>query len=75
MIIMPYDVSSPTHEQFNFNYSVIRTRRVVECAFGRLKARFMIIQNSRLSNPEFAGDVFMECAALHTHTHTKDYSD
>jgi hypothetical protein len=25
------------------------------------------IQNSRLSNPEFAGDVFMVCAALHNY--------
>jgi hypothetical protein len=62
-----YEVSSPTNEQLNFNYSVIRTRRVVECAFGRIKAKFMIIQNSRLSNPEFAGDVFMVCAALHNY--------
>ena len=31
-----YEKPHPTDEEFNLNYAVIRTRRVVECAFGRL---------------------------------------
>ena len=32
-----YEVVKPTPEQFNFNFSVIRTRRVVECGFWQVK--------------------------------------
>ncbi len=39
----------------------------VECAFGRLKGRFMILENSGLSDPRFDGDVFMVCGALHNY--------
>ncbi len=60
-----YEKEAPSHDEFSFNWAVIRTRRVVECAFGRLKGRFQLIRNSRLSDPKFAGEVFMVCAALH----------
>ncbi len=61
-----YEVSKPTPAQFNFNYAVIRTRRVVECrAFGRMKGRFPIWVNSRLQDDVFASDVAMMCCALH----------
>ena len=60
-----YEVVQPSAAQFNFNYAVIRTRRVVECAFGRLKGRFPLLVNSRLSNPTFAKDVALVACALH----------
>lgn len=65
MFCKAYEVAQPTDAQFNLNYSIIRTRRVVECAFGRLKGRFQVLVNSRLSNDVFAADVAMVCCALH----------
>lgn len=60
-----YEVLKPTPEEFNFNYALIRTRRVVECAFGRLKGRFPIFFNSRLQNPEYASQVSLVACAMH----------
>ena len=60
-----FDTLSPTPEQFNFNYALIRTRRVVDCAFGRLKGRFPILWRSRLQNHVFASDVATVCCGLH----------
>jgi hypothetical protein len=62
-----FEVDHPTHEQFNFNYALIRMRRVVECAFGRLKKRFPIFKNSRLSDPIFAQKVLGVLCALHNY--------
>ena len=62
-----FEVDHPTHEQSNFNYALIRTRRVVECAFGRLKKRFPILKNSRLSDPIFAQKVLGVLCALHNY--------
>ena len=60
-----YDTANPTPNQFAFNYALIRTRRVVECGFGRVKGRFRILSDSRLQNPRFAADVAMVCFGLH----------
>jgi hypothetical protein len=42
-----YEVANPDWEQFNLNYALTRTRRAVECSFGRFK-QFPIVKNSRL---------------------------
>ena len=47
------------------NYSVIRTRRVVEQAFGGLKGRWRICSSNRLKEPIFAGIVESVCCGLH----------
>lgn len=60
-----YEVDNPTMDQFNFNYAVIRTRRVVECAFGRLKARFPILKDTRLRDPDFVSKLVSVCCAIH----------
>jgi hypothetical protein len=60
-----YEVVKPTPEQFNFNFSLIRTRRVVECAFGRWKGRFRIMSDSRLQDPQYATSVALVACALH----------
>lgn len=52
------------HEH-TFNFRLIRTRRVVEQAFGRLKGRFRILDGCDLRNPTFAADVALSCCALH----------
>jgi len=51
VIMKCYEVENPTHAQFNFNYALICTRRVAEGSFGRLKKRFPILKNSRLTSP------------------------
>jgi hypothetical protein len=48
-----------------FNYSVIRTRRVVEQAFGRLKNRWRILYGSNINDASFAAKVALNCLALH----------
>ena len=36
-----------------YNYAHIRTRRVVENAFGRLKGRFQVLRSSQMNDPDF----------------------
>lgn len=60
-----YEVDRPTPAQLTFNYALVRTRRVVECAFGRLKMRFRVIQNSRLSDPGYAANIVLVLCAVH----------
>ncbi|XP_065196177.1 uncharacterized protein LOC135827649 [Sycon ciliatum] len=48
-----------------FNHRLIRTHRVVEQAFGRLKGRFHILVDNNLSDTDFASDVALVCCALH----------
>ena len=47
------------------NHAVIRTRRVVETAFGRLKGRFRIMTQSNLNNVPVLRDIALICCALH----------
>lgn len=49
----------------SFNYSLIRTRHVVEQAFRRLKGRWRIIDKCNLNDPVFARRVALVCCALH----------
>ena len=51
--------------QLSFNFRLIRTRRVVEQAFGRLKGRFRVLVTSGISDPTFAADIAMVCCAIH----------
>ena len=51
--------------QRTFNHRLIRTRRVVEQAFGRLKGRYHILVDNNLSDPHFASEVALVCCALH----------
>ncbi|XP_062519271.1 uncharacterized protein LOC134194359 [Corticium candelabrum] len=60
-----YNGPNLTAQQSCFNYSVIRTRRVVEQAFGRLKRRWKICSSNRVKDPIFAGIVGSVCCGLH----------
>ena len=48
-----------------YNYHHIRTRRIVENAFGMLKSRFHICRKSSLCDPIFQSAVVLVCCALH----------
>ena len=63
-----YDESSSVPgRKRSFNYSLIRTRRVVEQSFGRLKGRWQILSGTscRINDPAFARKYSMVCCALH----------
>ena len=60
-----YEVGQPAYRR-SFNYSLIRTRRVVEQAFGRLKGRWKIMDGKcSLKDPVFVRQVAVVCCALH----------
>lgn len=52
-------------QQEAFNAAVIRTRRVIENAFGHLKMRWHIFDNNTINNPNRAKVVALICCALH----------
>lgn len=49
----------------NFNYALIRTRRVVECAFGRLKMRWRVLKAGRVADVTLIPRLINFCCALH----------
>lgn len=63
-IMKCYDNPTPGAEN-DFNASVIRTRRIIENAWGRLIGKWRIIHRNQLYDPEKASDVAMICIALH----------
>jgi len=50
-----------------FNRAVINGRRVVEMAFGRLKARWRVLKKTDSNDPEFMAKVTTVCCALHNY--------
>ncbi|GIL90594.1 hypothetical protein Vretifemale_18075, partial [Volvox reticuliferus] len=58
--------------QDDFNYCVIRTRRVVENAFARLKGRWQVVVNNHIYDPEFASSVCQVVCALHNVVETRN---
>ena len=54
-----------TNEPKAFNYALIRTRRVVENAFGRLKACWRILVSNFIRVADFAGQVSLAACVLH----------
>ena len=48
-----------------YNYAHVRTRRVVENAFGRLKGRWQMSRSSQMNDPNFHTDCTLVCCALH----------
>jgi hypothetical protein len=60
-----YQSKTVTLKEMHFNYACIRTRRVVECAFGRLKARWRIMSGTTVRAPYTVACMTLVCAALH----------
>lgn len=68
-VIKGYD--TPTgRAQEDFNRAICRGRRVVECAFGRLKNRFRIMKSTILNEPKYLAKVITACCALHNYCET-----
>ena len=63
MKIFPGNHLSP--EETSFNAAQIRTRRVVECAIGRSKERFVIVAETNSNDPRFASEAALLCCGLH----------
>ena len=64
-MIKCYEDDNLLHWKRSFNYSLIRTRRVVEQAFGRLKGRWKIVDKCNLNDPVFTRWVALVCCAVH----------
>jgi hypothetical protein len=62
-----YWADSLSMRQYCLNYCLIRTRRVVEQAFGRLKGRFRVLTVGckNFNDPVFVEKVALVCCALH----------
>ena len=52
-------------QQKSFNYCVIRTRQVVEQAFGRFKGRWHVVGDMFLRDTKFATNIALVCCAPH----------
>ena len=48
-----------------YNYCHIRTKRVIENAFGRLKGRFRVLKAGKLNDPSWVTQITKVCCALH----------
>ena len=60
-----HEIGQPAYRH-SFNYSLIRTSRVVEQAFGQLKGRWKIMDGKcSLKDPVFVRRVAVVCCALH----------
>ncbi|XP_039960225.1 uncharacterized protein LOC120774558 [Bactrocera tryoni] len=60
----PFGVNKNHHEKV-FNYTLLKTRRVVENAFGHLKARFRRIGKGIDNSVQNANSIIISCCALH----------
>lgn len=65
---------SDVNEMKLLNEAIIRTRRLIECAFGRLKQRWNVIVFNRIKCPREAKDVALICCALHNSVTANDAS-
>ena len=59
------DTGNLTARQKSFNYRQIRTRRVVEQAFGRLKGRFRLLEHNYFRDPTYLSQITAVCCGLH----------
>jgi hypothetical protein len=55
----------PGSLKWDYNYAHVRTMRVVENAFGRLKGRFQVMKLGKLKDPRFMMQLVRVCCMLH----------
>jgi len=71
-LMTPYVSNIHDPGEVRFNAAHKRTRRLVENAYGVVKARFPCLKKMRLE-PTYAGRIIMACAALHNITTREDF--
>ncbi|XP_032809146.1 uncharacterized protein LOC116941911 isoform X1 [Petromyzon marinus] len=64
-LLKGFSVENPTPEEAFFNKHISNARSVVDCAFGRLKARWKILLKRMEVNPTFVPHVVATCCLLH----------
>lgn len=64
-LMRPYIGYGLSHEQRIFNYRLSRIRRVVECVFGVLTAKWRVLLSSMQLDVENAIKVVLACCVLH----------
>ena len=64
-------------DEHAYNYCHVRTRRVIENAFGRLKGRFRVLKGGKLNDPAWVTQIAKVCCALHNmcERYKSDYHD
>ena len=65
-LMVPYpERIGMTDQEVLFNFKHSGSRMIVECAFGRLKGRWRVLNDTQICSPEFAAKVSLACAILH----------
>ncbi|XP_037514507.1 uncharacterized protein LOC119390871 [Rhipicephalus sanguineus] len=65
-LIKPFASTGCSDEQKNFNYKLSKTRRIVENAFGRLKARFRFIMKRMEGDISHVPIIIRACCVLNS---------
>jgi hypothetical protein len=63
--LTPILVVNRTPAEDAYNRAHKKTRRLIECCFGVLKKRFMVLATGIRASPEFAGQLIVACVCLH----------
>jgi hypothetical protein len=68
-MLKPYkETSAMSRMERDFNKALCRARRVVECAFGRLKGRWRVLAGRvGTADPDFFAEVALACCVLHNY--------
>lgn len=71
-LMKPYQRSSASGDECDFNYRHSLARRVVENAFGILKSRFRILDGRIDMAPEAVDNIVKACVVLHSYLKSRD---
>ncbi|KAM4021672.1 uncharacterized protein ACNLHF_026994 [Anomaloglossus baeobatrachus] len=66
-LLKPYSSRGLTYEQKIFNYRLSRARRMVECAFGILTAKWRVLTTAINVKVDTVDDIIKACIVLHNY--------
>ena len=64
-LVKPYSRRQLTREERTANYSISRSSRVIENAFGILVRRFRVLLTTMEQRPKVVRDIMLTCVVLH----------